>query len=140
MTEYYDIIFSGISSANINRFIKEILNIKQESIISSHFFSEISGDYEFSDDMNLNEYFSGSNTASIFSETITLNCTYNKAVCVISSDAESVDVDCSISENDFDISNITELTEWLENLCSEKIISYAEISSSAENTPLFKTK
>ncbi|MDE5557531.1 MAG: hypothetical protein K2J32_07530 [Ruminococcus sp.] len=140
MTEYYDIVFSGISSANINRFIKEILNIKQESIISSHFFSEISGDYEFSDDMNLNEYFSGSNTASIFSETITLNCTYNKAVCVISSDAESVDVDCSISENDFDISDIAELTEWLENLCSEKIISYAEISSSAENTPLFKTK
>lgn len=140
MTEYYDIVFSGISSANINRFIKEILNIKQDNIISSHFWSEESGDYEFSDDMELNEYFSGNNTASIFTETITLNCTYNKAVCVISSDAESVDIDCSISENDFDISNIAELTEWLENLCSEKIISYAEISSSAENTPLFKTK
>lgn len=138
MTEYYDIVFSGISSENINRFIKEIINIKQANIISSHFFSESSGDYEFSDDMDLNEYFSGNNTASIFSETITLNCTYNKAVCIITSDAESVDVDCSIPETDFDISDITELTEWLENLCREKIISYAEISSGAENAPLFK--
>ena len=140
MTEYYDIVFSGISSANINRFIKEILNIKQDNIISSHFWSEESGDYEFSDDMELNEYFSGNNTASIFTETITLNCIYNKVVCIITSDTENIDVECNISENDFYISDIMKLTEWLENLCNEKIISYAEICSSAENTPLFKTE
>lgn len=140
MTEYYDIVFSGISFANINRFIKEILNIKQDNIISSHFWSEESGDYEFSDDMELNEYFSGNNTASIFTETITLNRTYNKVVCVITSDTENVDIECNISENDFDISDIMKLKEWLENLCNEKIISYAEISSSAESKPLFKTE
>ncbi|MDE6036391.1 MAG: hypothetical protein K2G36_10865, partial [Ruminococcus sp.] len=59
---------------------------------------------------------------------------------IITSDTENIDVECNISENDFDISDITNLTEWLENLCSEKIISYAEISSSAENKPLFKTE
>ncbi|MBD5160129.1 MAG: hypothetical protein HDT23_07820 [Ruminococcus sp.] len=138
--EYYDIVFKGISSGNVNYFIKEILNIKQDNIISSHCWSEDSGDYEFSDDMKLNEYFSGNNTASIFTETITLNCTYNKVVCIITSDIENIDIECNISENDFDISDIIKLKEWLENLCSEKIISYAEISSSAENKPLFKTE
>ncbi|MDE6781061.1 MAG: hypothetical protein K2J40_06350 [Ruminococcus sp.] len=134
--EYYDIIFSGIPVRKIGFFIREILDIKQDNIIISHFWSEDSGDYEFSDDMDLNEYFSGNNTASIFSETITLNCTYNKAVCVISSDAESVDIECSISENDFDISDITELTEWLERLCSGNIITHAKICYDMENSPL----
>ena len=138
--EYYDIVFKGISSENVNYFIKEIIRIKQDNIISSHFWSEDLGDYEFSDDIELNEYFSGNNTASIFTETITLNRTYNKVVCVITSDTENVDIECNISENDFDISDIMKLKEWLENLCNKKIISYAEISSSAENTPLFKTE
>lgn len=134
--EYYDIIFSGIPVRKIGFFIREILDIKQDNIISSHFWSEDSGDYEFYDDMDLNEYFSRNNTASIFSETIILNCTYNKAVCVISSDAESVDVDCSIPETDFDRSDITELTEWLERLCSENIITHAKICYDMENSPL----
>ncbi|MDE6424776.1 MAG: hypothetical protein K2K89_01360 [Ruminococcus sp.] len=136
--EYYDIIFNGISSTNINRFIKEILDIKQDNIISSHFWSKESGDYEFLDNMDLCEYFSKNNTADIFAETIRLNCIYNKVVCVITSDDNDIEVDCNIAETDFDEADISELAKWLRGLCSESIITNAKICYDAENSPLFE--
>lgn len=138
ITEYYSIVFSGISARKIDYFIKEILRIKADNIISSHFYSEISGDYEFSDNMDLCGYFSENNTASIFMKTIKFNHTYNDAVCVITSDSNDIEIDCSIAESDFDETSIPELSKWLKSLCADGIITGAEICHDAENNPLFK--
>lgn len=138
MTEYYSVVFSGVTAGRIDYFIKEVLCIKADNIISSHFYSDISGDYEFSDNMDLCVYFSGNNTANIFVKNIKFNRTYNNVVCVITSDSNDIEIDCSIAESDFDEIYLTELSEWLKNLCADGIITGAEICHDAENIPLFE--
>lgn len=138
MEEYYSIVFSGISAVKIDYFIKEVLRIKAENIISSHFYSDVSGDYEYSDNMDLCGYFSVSNTADIFMKTIKFNHTYNNIVCVITSDSNDIEIDCSIAESDFNETSISELSEWIKNLCADGIITGAEICHDAENIPLFE--
>lgn len=134
--EYYDIIFSGIHVRKIGFFIREIFDIKQDNIISSHFWSEDSGDYEFSDTLDLEKYFSENNTADIFSEKVRLNRIYNNVVLVITSDVNDIEVECNISETDFDRSDISGLSVWLEWLYYENIITHAKICSDMENNPL----
>lgn len=138
MTEYYSIVFSGLSAGKIDYFIKEILRIRTDNIIGSHFYSDCSGDYEFSDNMDLCWYFSENNTANIFVKTIKFNHTYNNVVCVITSDGNDIEVDCSIAESDFDETSIHELSEWLKSLYYDGIITSAEICHDAENNSLFK--
>lgn len=138
MTEYYSVVFSGVTAGRIDCFIKEVLCIKADIVISSHFYSDVSGDYEYSDNMNLCGYFSGNNTANIFVKTIKFDRTYNNVVCVITSDGSDIEIDCSIAESDFDEIYLTELSEWLKNLCADRIITGAEICHDAENIPLFE--
>ncbi|MCM1507305.1 MAG: hypothetical protein NC177_09260 [Ruminococcus flavefaciens] len=138
MTEYYSIVFSGVSAEKIDYFIKEVLRIRIYNIIGSHFYSDCLGDYEFSDDMDLCGYFSENNTANIFAKTVEFNRTYNNVVCVITSDSNDIEVDCSIAESDFAETSVHELAEWLKSLRADGIITGAEICYDAENNPLFE--
>ena len=55
--EYIDIVFKGVSAKLLNDFIKSELDIRKNNIINSHFYSEDLGDFEYTEEIDLEKYF-----------------------------------------------------------------------------------
>lgn len=138
--EYIDIVFKGVSTKLLNDFIKSELDIRKNNIINSHFYSEDLGDFEYTEEIDLEKYFSQCNTANIFVKQIKLNQYYNNVLCIISSDDKDAEISCTISEKDFDKDCINELIEWINSLCQKGIITAAQVCSDLENECIINIK
>lgn len=123
---YYGVIFKGISRDNINFFIKEILDIKQKYIISSHLFTDDLGDFEYSDKLDLSVCVS-SCAGNIYIEQLSFHRPYHNVLCLIYDDNNCFEVECSIAESDFSENEIPELKKWFNKLCDKHYISGASV-------------
>lgn len=125
---YYGIKFHGISHENINLFIREILDIKQNNILNSHFYTDDLGDFEYSDKTDLSAVCQGSFAAVMNVARLSFHRIYHNVLCLIlNDDSGYLTVECSIAESDFVETEIPNLKKWFVKLCDEQFISSAEI-------------
>ena len=120
-----EIIFNGIKSSEMNSFVKDILKIKQEELINSHLYTESQGDFEYSDDFNLNEYCSATKPAPacLYVKRLRIVHVFYEVIVFIYSDS----VECSFYENMYHKEWTNEIAAWLKELCSKGIIESASI-------------
>lgn len=134
--EYVEIIFSGIKSSEIDIFIKDTLQIKKQDVINSHFYSESQGDFEYFDNIHLNDYFSVVNTGNLFVKTLRIVQDFYEIMCIISSDSKDVEVTCSFSAEQFHKERTNEIADWFKQLCSKEIITATSLGYEYDDTPL----
>lgn len=114
--EYVDITFNGIEKKNINCFIKNVMDINCSKVIRSHFYTDEYGDFEYNDEIDLNEYFSDSRTCNIFLSSLKLDREYDNVLVIITSDVNDIDITVNIGYEQFDFSEMKKLTKCLELL------------------------
>ena len=81
---YYGIKFHGISHENINLFIREILDIKQNNILNSHFYTDDLGDFVYSDKTDLSAVCQGSFAAVMNVKMLSFHRIYHNVLCLAS--------------------------------------------------------
>lgn len=113
--EYVDIIFSSINKKDIDNLIKNKFRICRDKIIRSHFFTEENGDFEYSDEINLEKYFAEKRTCNMFVSLLQLNKTYSNVAVIITSDKTDTDVTLNISADQFESGGIELLRDYLKS-------------------------
>lgn len=117
--EYVDIIFGGINKKEIDNLIKNNFKVCSDKIIRSHFYTEENGDFEYSDEIDINRYFSEERTCSIFVFDLYLNKKYNKVLIIITSDKSDTEVTLNISTDQFEDGGIELLRDYLKSSYSQ---------------------
>lgn len=113
--EYIDIIFSGINKKDIDNLIKNKFKICRDKIIRSHFYTEENGDFEYSDEIDLENYFAEERTCNMFVSSLRLNKTYINILVIITSDKTNTDVTLNISADQFENGDIELLRDYLKS-------------------------
>lgn len=113
--EYVDIIFSSINKKDIDNLIKNKFKICRDKIIRSHFYTEENGDFEYSDEIGLEDYFAEERTCNMFVSLLQLNKTYSNVAVIITSDKTDTDVTLNISADQFESGNIELLRDYLKS-------------------------
>lgn len=130
--EYIDIIFDGVKSSEMNRLIKDILQIKQAELINSHIYTESQGDFEYSDDLDLNDIFSRKNSnCGLYVKRLKIVHVFYEVVVVIYPGY----VECEFSEDLYHVGWTKEIADWLNELCSKGIIESASIGYEYDDEP-----
>lgn len=114
--EYIDIVFKGMEKKYINCFVKSVLEINYSKVIRSHFYTSECGDFEYNDELDLNEYFSYSSTCNFFLSSVKLDKEYDNVLLIITSDKEDIDITINIENEQFNFSLIKKfitILEWL---------------------------
>lgn len=117
--EYVDIIFSGVNKKDIDNLIKNKFKICRDKIVRSHFYTEGNGDFEYSDEFDLEKYFAEERTCNMFVSRLQLNRTYSNVLVIITSDKADTDVTLNISANQFESGNIELLRDYLKSSFSQ---------------------
>lgn len=111
--EYVDIIFSGINKKDIDNLIKNKFKICRDKIIRSHFYTEENGDFEYSEEIDLEKYFTEERTCNMFISILQLNKAYSNVLMIITSDKTDTDVTLNISTDQFESGGIELLRDYL---------------------------
>ena len=122
--EYVDIIFSGVNKKDIDNLIKNKFNICRDKIIRSHFYTEENGDFEYSDEIDLEKYFAGERTCNMFLSRLQLNKIYSKVLIIITSDKADTDVTLNISADQFESGDIELLRDYLKSSFSQYYVKH----------------
>ena len=130
--EYIDIIFDGVKSSEMNRLIKDILQIKQAEVIRSGFYTDSRGVFDYSDDLDFNDIFSRKNSnGSLYLKRLRIVHVFYEVVVIIYPGY----VECEFSEDLYHKGWTKEIAAWLQELCSKGIIESASIGYEYENEP-----
>lgn len=117
--EYVDIIFSGINKKQIDNLIKNNFKVCRDKIIRSHFYTEENGDFEYSDEIDMKQYFTEERTCNIFVSDLYLNKKYSKVLIIITSDKTDTEVTLNISTDQLEDGGIELLREYLKSSFSQ---------------------
>ena len=130
--EYIDIIFDGVKSSEMNRLIKDILQIKQAEVINSNFYTESRGDFEYSDDLDFSDIYSKEPChGGLFVKRLKIVHVFYEVVVVIYPGY----VECEFSEDLYHVGWTKEIADWLQELCSKGIIESASIGYEYDDEP-----
>lgn len=117
--EYVDIIFSGINKKEIDNLIKNNFKVCRDKIIRSHFYTKETGDFEYSDEIDMKQYFNEERTCNIFVSDLYLNKKYNKVLIIITSDKSNAEITLNISTDQFKDDGIELLRDYLKSSFSQ---------------------
>ncbi|HAG14198.1 MAG TPA: hypothetical protein DCG49_10105 [Ruminococcus sp.] len=136
--EYYTVTLDGIPVRMLGGFLRETLGMSAEKIENSHFYAVGSGDFTYSDALDLDAYFAERHSATMHIKKIRFDREYREGTCLIYSDGSKAQLECDIEEADFDLKKLPELQEWLRTQVREWVAEYASISYTFDNGMLFE--
>ena len=138
--EYYTILLGGIPADTVGSFLRETIGLCEDTLITSHFYTEKDGDFAYTDALDLDAYFAERSSASFHLQALRLDRAYHSGSCVIYADGTSAELECDIEETDFDTERLPELQAWLIAQLQDGIAEYASISYTFDNKPLFEIR
>lgn len=114
--EHIDIVLNGVLKSDIDKLIKTSLNINKEDIINSHFFTLEKGDFEYSSNINLLDYFSSERTCNIMLSFIKLNKFYENVILVITSDKNDISITINVDITQFKVNEMNSLMSFFKDI------------------------
>ena len=138
--EYYTIRFDGIPVQRIAVFLRYTLGLREDQLLHSDFYSEQTGDFRYTDALDLQSFFAVRSRASFHLRTIRLDRAYSDAVCLIYSDGNQAELECDIAQEHFDPEKLPDLQAWLTAQLHDETAEYASISFTFDNEPLFEIR
>jgi hypothetical protein len=100
--EFVDIIIDGIPYEKINYFAREILQIKPSNVLDSHFFNKIVGDFNYYNELDLQQYLLFNETCFIKLSELLLNISYHDILIIFTSEEETVSINLNIPLEQFE--------------------------------------
>ncbi|WP_143320244.1 hypothetical protein [Clostridium sp. HBUAS56010] len=99
--EYIEIMLQDVNKKDVDLIIRQELNIKNDAVISSHFFNRLEQrDKEYEEINSLVNYFSIPNTGNVFIREITLGEKLYNVMVVMSFDEDFGDIILNFKEDD----------------------------------------
>ena len=97
--EYDTVELGGISVRKIDGFLCEKLGFSEKIVTNSHLYTERDGDFEYTDSVNLDAYFSQQSNATFYLKTVQLDHIYRKVMCAIYSNGATANLECAKFES-----------------------------------------
>ncbi len=136
--EYYTITLDGIPVRLLGGFLRDTLGMCGETVVRSHFYSAESGDFTYTDALDLDAYFAERRSATVHMKTIRFDRAYRDGTCLIYAYGSKAQLECDIEERDFDTKKMPELQAWLKEQIHDYNAEYACISYTFDNKRLFE--
>ena len=133
--EYVDIIIEGMGKEHINLLVKNVMGIDHSKVIRSHFYTDEYGDFEYNDEIDLNEYFSENRTCNVFLSSLKMDRTYKNVLIIITSDMNDINITVNIEYEQFRISVKEEFIKYLKRLFHTFSMKGISVINSYDNEP-----
>lgn len=138
--EYIDVVFKGIKKENLDFFIKNIINITNSKVIRSHFYTHEKGDFEYSNEIDFNDYFSSAQTCNFLLSNLQLDKTYYDVLVIITADVDDVDVTVNIEQKQFNYLKRGLLFGTLKRIFQTHSMKAITVSSTCSTDPFINIK
>ena len=137
--EYYTVLLRGIPAAKLTGFLRGTLGLRESAVIQSHFYTEESGEFSYSDALDLAALCTEGGSGTVYTESLCFDRAYRNVLCCMNTDGEAADLEFDIEEQDFDTVRLPEMQAWLFAQLHAKTAESVSISFTLDTAPLFET-
>ncbi|MDM5154766.1 hypothetical protein QUF88_13325 [Bacillus sp. DX1.1] len=118
--ENVEIILSNVKKEYLDLIIKQEFKLTSDKVISSHFFDKVNKkDIEYTDALNLSDYYSTPNTGNIFVKEVSVGDRLINVMIIMSFDEEFGDIVLNFEEEQFICSSEDELKQKLRKIINK---------------------